>query len=41
MLVDGQVLMENRKLTTIDEGKVYEECRKMAARLNMKEVTRL
>ena len=35
VLVDGRVLMENRKLTTIDEQKVYEEIRKMAERLNM------
>ena len=35
VLVDGCVLMENRKLTTIDEDKVYEEIRKITARLNM------
>ena len=35
VLVDGRVLMENRKLTTIDEEKVYEEIRKLAARLDM------
>ena len=35
VIVDGRVLMENRKLTTIDEQKVYEEIRKMAERLNM------
>ena len=35
VLVDGRVLMENRKLTTIDEQKVYEEIRKMADRLGM------
>ena len=35
VIVDGRVLMENRKLTTIDENRVYEEIRKMAARLGM------
>ena len=35
VLVDGKVLMEHRKLTTIDEGRVYEEIRKMADRLGM------
>ena len=35
VLVDGKVLMENRKLTTIDEQRVYAEIRKMAARLGM------
>ena len=35
VMVDGRVLMENRKLTTIDEEKVYDEIRKMAKRLNM------
>ena len=35
VIVDGKVLMEDRKLTTIDEGRVYEEVRKMAARLGM------
>ena len=35
VLVDGRVLMENRKLTTIDEEKVYAEIRKMAERLGM------
>ena len=41
VLVDGRVLMENRKLTTIDENRVYEECRKIADRLDMKPETRL
>ena len=35
VIVDGRVLMEHRKLTTIDERKVYGEIRKMAARLTM------
>lgn len=35
VIVDGKVLMEDRKLTTIDEDRVYEEVRKMAARLGM------
>ena len=35
VMVDGRVLMENRKLTTIDEEKGYDEIRKMAKRLNM------
>ena len=33
VIVDGKVLMENRKLTTIDEDRVYEEIRSMAERL--------
>ena len=32
---NGKVLMENRKLTTIDEGRVYNEIRKITARLGM------
>ena len=39
VIVDGKVLMENRKLTTIDEAKVYDEIRKITARLNMNEST--
>jgi hypothetical protein len=35
VLVDGKVLMEGRKLTTIDEQKVYGEIRKIAERLTM------
>ena len=35
VLVDGKILMENRKLATIDEDKVYGEIRKITARLNM------
>ena len=40
VIVDGRVLMENRKLTTIDEARVYDEIRKIAARLNMQEAVR-
>lgn len=35
VIVDGRVLMENGKLTTIDENRVYDEIRKIAARLQM------
>ena len=35
VLVDGRVLMENRKLTTIDEQEVFAEVRKLADRLGM------
>ena len=35
VMVDGSVLMENRRLTTIDEDRVYDEIRKMAERLGM------
>ena len=41
VIVDGKVLMENRKLTTIDEDKVYEEIRKITERLGMKPQTTL
>lgn len=41
VLVDGKVLMKGRKLTTIDEAKVYEECRKLAARLDMPQAEKL
>ena len=34
VLVDGRVLMENRRLTTIDENLVYDEIRKIMKRLN-------
>ncbi len=37
VIVDGKVLMENRKLKTINEKKVYEEIRKITDRLGMKE----
>ena len=37
VIVDGRILMENRRLTTIDEARVYDEIRKIAARLNMEE----
>ena len=35
VIIDGRVLMENRKLTTIDEDRVYDEIRRITARLNM------
>lgn len=37
VIVDGEVIMENRRLLTIDEKKVYEECERIARRLNMQE----
>lgn len=40
VIVDGKVLMEGRKLTTIDVDTVYTEIRKITAQLNMKEATR-
>ena len=33
VIVDGKVLMDHGKLTTIDEEQVYEEVRKIAERL--------
>lgn len=33
VIVDGRILMEGRKLTTINEGKVYEKIRQIALRL--------
>ena len=36
VMVDGKILMENRKLTTIDENQVYEEIEKITNRLQMK-----
>ena len=41
VIVDGKVLMQNRRLTSIDEEEVYEACRKLAARLDMPQVDRL
>ncbi len=38
VLVDGRVVMKNRKLTMIDEDAVYAECRKLAERLNMEQI---
>ena len=35
VIVDGKVLMKDRKLLTIDERRVFEECRKIAERLGM------
>ncbi len=40
VIVDGKILMENKKLTTIDENRVYDEIRKIVVRLNMTEATR-
>ena len=39
VIVDGRVLMENRRLTTIDETRVYDEIRKATDRLNMEKAT--
>ena len=33
VLVDGQILMENRTLTTIDERSVYAQCQKIMTRI--------
>ena len=41
VIVDGKVLMENKRLTTIDEDTVYDEIQKNTARLGMKEQTNL
>ena len=41
VIVDGKVLMENRRLTTIDEVRVYDEIRKITERLHMEEARRL
>ena len=41
VIVDGEILMENRQLTTIDESQVFEECRKIMARLKMEEANAL
>jgi 5-methylthioadenosine/S-adenosylhomocysteine deaminase len=41
VIVNGEILMEDRQLTTIDEGRVFEECRKMMARLGMEEQSEL
>ena len=41
VIVDGTVLMENRKLTTIDEAKVFEECRAIMERLDAQVQERL
>ncbi len=37
VMVDGNVLMQNKKLTTIDERQVFAACRQIAARLDMGE----
>ena len=41
VIVDGKVLMEGRKLTTVDEGRIYDEIRKITARLHMEEIRSL
>lgn len=41
VIVDGKILMQNRRLTTIDETEVYAECRKIAERLDMPQSDRL
>lgn len=41
VLVDGRILMRNRRLTTIDEARVYAECRRIADRLSMAKADRL
>ena len=35
VIIDGNVVMENRKILTMDVDKVYAECEKICARLNM------
>lgn len=35
VIIDGNIVMENKKILTIDEDKVYAECEKICARLNM------
>ena len=41
VLVDGKVLMEHGKLTTVDEKRVYAEIGKIAARLGMPEAAEI
>ncbi len=41
VLVDGKVLMKDRRLTTIDEDEVYRACRGIDERLNMKQITKI
>ncbi len=41
VLVDGKVLMEHGKLTTVDEERVYAEIGKIAARLGMPEAAEI
>ena len=36
VIIDGQPVMENNRLLTIDTKKVYEECEKIVSRLGMK-----
>ena len=35
VLVDGEILLENRILTTIDENRVYAECQKIMTRIKV------
>ena len=35
MMVNGEVVMEDRKILTFDEGEVYRRCGEMAERLGM------
>lgn len=37
VIVDGKILMNHRKLLTINETRVFEECRKIMVRLGLKE----
>ncbi len=41
VMVDGRVLMENRRLTTIDEAGVYREIRRITERLGMTSARRV
>ena len=41
VIVDGRILMRDRKLTTIDEKRVFAECEKIAARLEMERTARV
>ena len=35
VIINGKIVMENKVLLTLDEQKIYAECEKIAARLNM------
>lgn len=41
VIVDGKVMMENRRLTTVDEDKVFEKCMEITERLDMTQEDRL
>ena len=41
VLVDGKILLDHGRLTTIDENQVYEACRGITERLNMEQVSRI